>query len=142
MQLPQPAPLATSVAIIIHIRTNVFTGVYFQLNGVNYGNNSIVNIANIGEGERGSLICMTTNTDCCDGSTKKGEWYYPNNMSTVRAEGEGGSFFRNRGPRVVRLHRRHDVMMPTGQFCCEVPDANETIQRICIIVVPSEGMYG
>ena len=52
------------------------------------------------------------------------EWYYPNNMSMVRVEGEGGSFFRNRGPSVVRLHRRYDAMLPTGQFCCEVTDVN------------------
>ena len=73
-----------------------------------------------------------------------GEWYYPNNMSMVRIEAEGGSFYRSRGtyPGVVRLHRRHNVMMPTGEFCCEVPDANEVDQRICITVVKGafEGM--
>ena len=69
-----------------------------------------------------------------------GEWYYPNNMSAVRTEGGGGSFYRDRGPSVVRLHRRRDVMMPIGQFCCEVPDANGMNQSICVTVVPSEGM--
>ena len=69
-----------------------------------------------------------------------GEWYYPNNMSAVRTEGEGGSFYRDRGPSVVRLHRRYNITMPTGEFCCEVLDANEVDQRICITVVPFEGM--
>ena len=67
-----------------------------------------------------------------------GEWYYPN-TSMVRIEGTGDSFYRNRGPSVVRLHRRYDAMMPTGLFYCEVPDTNEVIQRIYIMIEILEG---
>ena len=63
-----------------------------------------------------------------------GEWYFPN-TSMVRIEGTGDSFYRNRGPSVVRLHRRHNVMMPTGLFYCEVPDANNVTQMIYIMIL-------
>ena len=32
-------------------------------------------------------------------------------------------------------------MMPTGEFCCEIPDDNDVNQRICITVVHLEGVY-
>ena len=70
--------------------------VYFQLNGVNYSNNSIVNITDIGEGDSDSLLCFTNNTNCCE-SPRGGEWYFPNNMSMVRTKGEDESFYRDRG---------------------------------------------
>ena len=108
------------------------TDVYFQLNGVNYSNNSIVSIADIGEGNNDSLLCFTNNIYCC-GSSRKGGWYFPN-MSIVRTKGEDGNFYRDRDLSVVRLHRRHNATMPTGPFCCEIPDANYVTRRICITV--------
>ena len=75
--------------------------------------------------------------DCCHGDNRMGEWYFPN-MTKVKTEGAGESFYRNRGPSVVRLHRRHNVMMPTGEFCCEIPDVDGMIQRAYIIVSSSE----
>ena len=116
---------------------DILIGVYFQLNGVNYDNNSEVNITDIGESDNGSLLCITDNTNCCGRPRNTGEWYFPDNMSTVRTEGEGGSFYRDRGPSVVRLHRRHNVTMPTRLFCCEVSDASGVIQRICITITMS-----
>ena len=52
----------------------------------------------------------------------------------VRIQGEGGSFYRSRGQSVVRLHRRHNTMMPTGLFCCEIPDTSDVTQRVCIVL--------
>ena len=95
----------------------------------------MVIITDIGSTDEESLLCITDNTDCC--GRYMGEWYFPNNMSTVRTEGDGGSFFRDRGPSVVRLHRRHNVTMPTGLFHCEVPDASGVNQRIYITVEAS-----
>ena len=75
---------------------------------------------------------------CCRGAVSGGvgEWYFPNNM-TVGTIGGGGSFYRNRAERVVRLSRRYDAMMPTGSFCCTIPDANNVIQRICVMIKAS-----
>ena len=117
-------------------------GVHIELNEVDYGSDGIVNITDIGEGDSGSLLCVTNNTNCCK-TPAMGEWYFPNNMSAVRIKGKGDSFYRDRGPSVVRLHRKHNATMPTGSFCCEAPDANEVIQRVCITIeatVPFEGL--
>ena len=110
---------------------DALAGVHFQLNGASYSNNSRVNITDIGEDDDDSLICVTNNTDCCVNHV--GEWYFPNG-SAVKIEGAGEAFYRNRGPSVVRLHRRHNVMMPTGSFCCVVSDANGIDQKACVII--------
>ena len=43
------------------------------------------------------------------------------------------SFYRNRGrdDGTINLNRLSGVMMPTGRFCCEVPDALDIMQRVC-----------
>ena len=114
-------------------------GVYIQLfSGVRLSNNSVVLITDIGEDDN-SVLCMTNKTDCCsraDGGVG-GEWYFPN-RTNVDIEGSGGSFYRDRGPSVVCPHRRHNAMMPTGPFCCEVPDTNYVNQILCIIVSVAE----
>ena len=82
----------------------------------------------------GALLCYTNNVECCE-SSRKGEWYFPNG-TTVGTSVDGGDFYRNRGPSVVRLNRRNNAMMPTGVFCCEIPDANGTDQSIYVGVYP------
>ena len=120
---------------VTYILCSIIIGIYFQLNGVNYTNNSEVNITNIGSTDEQSLLCITDNPNCCGNPMNRmGEWYFPD-MSTVRTEGEGDSFFRSRGPSVVRLYRRYNVMMPTGDFYCEVPDARGVNQRTYITIV-------
>ena len=114
---------------------------YIQLNGVRFSNNSFVAITDIGEDDA-SVHCITDKIDCCGrfyAGYAYGEWYFPN-QTVVHIQGEGGSFYRNRGPSVVRLHRRHNATMPTGSFCCEVPDSSDMNQRICIIVEVSLSM--
>ena len=97
--------------------------------------NASVAISDIGEGSA-SILCITDKNDCCRSphGTTVGEWYFPNNESAVGIKGGGGSFYRDRGASVVCLHRRHNATMPTGLFCCVVPDANGTNQRICVMV--------
>ena len=45
-------------------------------------------------------------------------------------------FYRNRGEDdgTVNLNRPSGVMMPTGLFCCEVPDALDVMQNICATI--------
>ena len=116
--------------------------VMFLLGGRLYGNNSIVTLSNIGVGS-GSLHCLTSNVQCCRSSDTPpgeggvGEWHFPNgNGSTVGFQGAGGSIYRDRGPSVVRLHRRNSAMMPTGVFRCEIPDASMNSQDIYVGVYP------
>ena len=98
------------------------------------GNNALISITDIGE-NNAAVLCMTDKTDCCRSpyGVTAGNWYFPNN-DVVGNQLGGGSFYRDRADRVVRLHRRDNVMMPTGLFCCEIPDANGMNQRMCIMV--------
>lgn len=108
----------------------------FLLRGHLYGNNSIVNVTDIGEGSQ-SLFCVTNNEKCCrkiDNEIKaQGNWYFPNNGSPVdvRINNENG-FYKNRGPGVVRLHRTNDTSSPTGLFNCTLPDEDDKNQIIYI----------
>ena len=95
-----------------------------MLQGRAYLNNSIVAINDIGEGDN-ALLCVTDKPDCCKpliGSTIQGEFYYPNN-TLVRNQLTNDPLYRNRGPQVVRLNRRNNVLSPTGIYRCEIPDS-------------------
>lgn len=93
-----------------------------MLRGVQYPNNSVFSITDIGEGSN-ALICQTDRIHCCK-QERIGEWYYPNG-TTVPIEGGGYGFYRNReGNGTVRLNRRNNAVSSTGLFHCEVPDAN------------------
>ena len=97
-----------------------------------YSNNSYILNSDIGEGNDGALLCFTDLSPCCDsaGGSDVGEWFFPDE-SQVLAPGTGTDFYRDRGPGMVRLHRRNNAMSPTGQFCCEVPNAIFVNTRIC-----------
>lgn len=103
-----------------------------------YGNNSIVNIEEIGEGSS-SLLCLTDNIQCCFPYELRmfnityPHWYFPNGSEIAfRKSGIYESFYRNRGPSVVRLHRRHNATVPNGVFHCTMPDINRTNQTLYI----------
>ena len=108
-------------------------GVFIQLNGMNYSNNSTVTITDIGSDDR-ALLCITNNSTCCRYySLRAGEWYFPD-KSRVLVNGYGGDLYRDRGDRVVRLHCRYNAFMPVGEYCCEVPDRAGDNQTVCVVV--------
>ena len=74
--------------------------------------------------DNGALMCYTDKEGCCKRS-REGEWNYPNGVQ-VRTNGFGDDFYRDRGPRVVRLHRRYDAVMPIGVYHCEIPNGSGT----------------
>ena len=104
-------------------------GVYFELKGKMYTNNSVIDISNIGE-EENALVCKTDKEDCCGTLPNRfGEFYYPNgDRVLIRASGQG--FYRNRGEQLIRLNRRPGIMFPTGVYSCEVPDSDGTNRKI------------
>ena len=64
-----------------------------------------------------------------------GEWFFPD--GTMVPGPSGPTFYRNRGhdDGTVNLNRAStNVMMPTGKFCCVVPDATGDMQKICASV--------
>ena len=109
-----------------------------------YPNNSIVNIEDVGEGVD-AMACQTDKRPCCGTRPNRfGEWYYPNG-SRVPIEGEGALFYRNRNDEgLVLLNRRpwtHETAS-IGLFCCELPDASDINQTLCIGLLPTGNIGG
>ena len=119
------------------------TGVYLALKGVVYANNSVIPITEIGETDittqlpppnsNNGLQCITDRMPCCASPPNwVGQWQFPN-KTNAGIPGTTASFYRNRGDDgTVNLNRVDtSVMMPTGQFCCIVPDASGVNRTVC-----------
>ena len=99
------------------------------MRGVNYTNNSVINIADIGEGKN-ALLCKTNNEFCCGiPQNRAGQFYYPDGRM-VAIKGAGQSFYRDRQSQQIRLNRRQGTFQPTGLYHCEVPNANGVYQKL------------
>ena len=113
-----------------------FPDVRFSLRGVTYQNNSLVTLEDIGEGDGDALLCLTDVTACCRGGdtptgiSALGNWFFPNETAVPNfllgfvGGGLSGTpviwkFYRNRGPSVVRMHRREGGV--DGIYRCEIP---------------------
>ena len=98
-------------------------------------NISQVQIDGIGDGYNEALLCVTDfhkfNNNNINETFEYGNWYFPN-KSLVETSGD---IYISRGRGVVRLHRAENVTTPSGVFCCEIPDANGTIQKIFVYVI-------
>ena len=111
--------------------------VYLALRGVFIANNSQVNIRSIGQSSdspNGALQCITDRIPCCfSQSSRHGEWYLPNRAALVQGTTSTTAFYRSRGDNGdVSLNRPSDVMSPNGKYCCEVSDATDTNQILCV----------
>ena len=120
----------------------IHTGVYLSLKGTVYPNNSVISITEIGETDiestsppqnsNNGLQCITDRMPCCRfGDAQAGEWFFPDGTVVPMS---GPPFYRNRGhdDGTVNLNRANtNVMMPTGLFCCVVPDATGANQTLC-----------
>ena len=113
---------------------------------MNYTNNSVILITEIEETltsngvtdttSNNGLQCITDRRPCCaNPSNRFGEWFFPDG-GVVPNQGGATTFFRNRGDDgTVNLNRLNsDVMMPTGRFCCVVPDATSINVTQCAIL--------
>ena len=114
---------------------------YLSLNGTVYDNNSIIQITTIGKADSNTfqnegLQCISDRMPCCEtGPNNSGEWYFPNG-TIVPMQSSAASFYRNRGSDgTVNLERvASDIILPTGVFCCVIPDATDTFQRVCATI--------
>ena len=100
-------------------------------------NNSAVSIFDIGDANNNRLQCITDRVPCCSAmATRAGEWYFPDGRGMVLGPTQSPTtFFRDRGDDgTVNLNRPNFVMMPTGQYCCEVFDATGVNQTTCAII--------
>ena len=109
-------------------------GVFLSLKGVPIANNGYVDVDNIGENDA-ALLCHTNKIECCDFPNRIGEWYFPCNktmkVGTLGDPARNNTFYRNRGPSIVRLNCRGNPSQ-RGCFRCEVPDANNVNQIIFV----------
>ena len=105
------------------------TGIGLTLNGVQYTNNSVVNITDIETGSA-ALRCTTTYIPCCFSRPPPGNhWYFPNGtrvdrsntLPYYRSRIDGHPWFTSE-PGTVLLHRNPGATM-TGTFRCEILDA-------------------
>ena len=95
-------------------------------------------ISDIGREDNNRLQCVTDRIPCCQSNSPAvGNWFFPDDGGAVPSlTGGATTFFRTRGTGGrVNLHRvSNDVMMPTGQYCCVVPDATGVDQSACVIL--------
>ena len=119
-----------------------FSVIGFFLNGVHYGNNSVVSLNEIGE-ESKALFCLTNNTNCCRSQQYRrvSEWFFPNSTQ-VLPQFMNGSIYRDRGHSNIRLHRRNNAMSPNGIFRCDILGADENNYSIYIGVHAKQNRIG
>ena len=136
--IPQVVPFSVLYEfLLLPVLPLVPDGVGLYLDGNQLVNNSLVNLADIGEGDC-ALICYTNSPDCCVPPVKDGEWYFPN-RSAVSIQGEMKDFYRDREGMTVRLNRRNNAMSPTGIYCCDIPGSDGDI---CIeLYILKDGIY-
>ena len=85
------------------------------------------------------LQCITDRIPCCR-AQQIGKWLFPDR--TVVPEQENATlFYINRGldDGTVNLNRVNDSMMPTGMFCCVIPDAEGVVNYICVKLIGNKG---
>ena len=111
------------------------TGIGLVLNYVQYTNNSVVTITDIGT-DGGALICTTTLPACCL-STDGSQWYFPNGSAVQHRNriGTDPTYYRSRtvylsGP-TVRLNRNPGATT-TGVFHCDIPDDSGDLQSLYV----------
>ena len=114
------------------------TGIGLTLNSVQYANNSVVNISDIGTGSA-ALLCTTTYLPCCFFRPLPGNyWYFPNgsrveNTNTLpyyRTRIDGNPLYTS-DPGTVLLHRNPEGTT-TGVFRCEIRDATGAFQSLYV----------
>ena len=115
------------------------TGIGLTLNGVQYNNNSVVTIMDIGT-DSVALLCTTTYYPCCYSGPPPGtHWYFPNgsrieNTNTLpyyRTRIDGHPEFTPRRPGTVLLHRNPEGAT-TGIFRCDILDSNGIFQSLYV----------
>ena len=115
------------------------TGIGLTLNNVQYTNNSVVTITDIGTGSA-ALLCTTTYLPCCFSGPLPGtHWYFPNGtrverfntLPYYRSRIDGNPEFTPRRPGTVLLHRNPGATT-IGIFRCEIFDEVGIFQSLYV----------
>ena len=107
------------------------TGIGLNLNGVQYTNNSVVTITDIGT-DSAALICTSIRIGCCL-STDGSHWYFPDGSQVQRTS---TTYYRTRtiadlGGGTVVLNRNPEATT-SGVFYCDIPDASGDLQSLYV----------
>ena len=116
----------------MYVYLSCATGIGLTLNNVQYTNNSVVNITDIGT-DGAALFCTTTRPGCCL-SSDKSNWYFPNRNAVQRSETQPyyrTRTFSNTGGGTVRLHRNSGATT-TGVFNCTILDGSGNLHSIYV----------
>ena len=105
------------------------TGIGLTLNNVQYTNNSVVTIMDIGTGSA-ALLCTTTRSGCCFSGQGNG-WYLPNGTQLSNANTQPYYRTRSQSPGAVRLNR-NPVATTTGVFHCDILDGSGDLQSLYV----------
>ena len=106
------------------------TGIGLTLNNVQYTNNSVVNITDIGTGSA-ALICTSALPGCCSSAYQETQWYLPNGTQLSNANTQPYYRTRSRSPGAVRLNRNPEATT-TGVFRCDILDASGDLQSLYV----------
>ena len=136
-----PSFASKDCLIVSEVDAKLFsTGIGLTLNNVQYTNNSVVTITDIGTGSA-ALLCTTTFKPCCFSGpegTPGTHWYFPNGSRVDRLNTL--PYYRNRTNTghpiedpigTVLLHRNPEGTT-TGVFRCEIRDAIGAFQSIYV----------
>ena len=114
---------------------NIHVGVYLSHNGVVIEPYSNILITEVGTSSiEQPVVCTTDRMPCCLADPQYGEWYFPDGGRVFYINAGAVAFHRNRdnNGNVNLLRVSSDVMSPTGNFCCVVPDATNMNQTVCV----------
>ena len=106
------------------------TGITLTLNSVDYTNNSVVTITDIGTGSA-ALLCTTTYTPCCSSANQGTQWYLPNGTQLSNTNTLPYYRSRSQSPGAVLLNRNPGATT-TGVFHCDIPDASGDLQSLYV----------
>ena len=103
----------------------------FYLDGATYSNGSTVLRTDIGEGAN-ALQCTTDSITCCNPpEMRAGEFYMPNGYIVLLMGTTTNGYYRSRGFWHILLNRRSTGTI-TGQFRCNIPQANGSVADLYI----------
>ena len=97
---------------------------------MDYTNNSVVTITDIGTDSAAALLCTTTLPGCCF-SRQGNEWYLPNGTPLSNTDTQPYYRTRTSQPGTVLLHRNLRATL-TGVFRCDIPDASGGLQSLYV----------
>jgi hypothetical protein len=103
-----------------------------MLGGITYPNNTAVILEHVGEEDKNSLVCTTTNSQ----AGGQGNFYYPNGEPVLSLSGSQPSsprqsLYQTRSNGSIILKRKPgETLPPLGIYRCEMPDGGGTLQNL------------